>query len=123
MNGVMENKFSTAVGEYLRNCGVSKGKISECHSDTRLYHDLGIYGDVAEACVEVLIRDYGVDMSGFDFDEFFPQEFSGENSFTRVVGWVLPFVAQKIRSGREYSPLTLEMIDHLMRVKRWDFKV
>jgi len=49
----------------------------------RLYQDLNIYGDIAEAYMNVLADRYHVNMAGFEFDSFFPQEFAGKSALAR----------------------------------------
>lgn len=69
----MASELSIDLREYLERCGLSESKIRQCSGSTRMYHDLGLYGDIAEA-----------------------------------------------RRRSEYLPLTLEMVDRVMRSKRWE---
>lgn len=84
-----------------------------------MYHDLGLYGDTAEACMEALIDHYQVDMTGFEFEKFFPPEFAGKNLITRTLLWLVPFAGKAARQRGQYLPLTLETIDRTIKSKRW----
>ncbi|MGJ9418323.1 hypothetical protein ACHAC9_11230 [Massilia sp. CMS3.1] len=84
-----------------------------------MYHDLGLYGDIAEAYMEELAYHYHVDMSGFEFDKFFPPEFAGKNALLAAVFSILPFAGYVARRRSEYLPLTLTMIESVLRAKQW----
>jgi len=116
----MANELSIELREYLKRCGLPESKVEECSGSTRMYHDLGIFGDIAEAYMGVLSDHYRVDMSGFEFDKFFPPEFMGKNMLTRALLWIMPFASNAARQRSEYSPLTLETIDRVLRTKRWE---
>ena len=116
----MANDLSSELRAYLKHCGLSQSKIEQCTGSTRMYHDLGLYGDIAEAYMEVLIDHYQVDMTGFEFEKFFPPEFAGKNPITRAMLWFIPFAGNAARQRDEYLPLTLEMIDQAIHTKRWN---
>lgn len=84
-----------------------------------MYHDLDLYGDIAEGCMELLAKDYRVDLSGFEFEKFFPSEFVGNNRFTAFLLQLVPFAGKIARQRGNYLPLTLELIDRAIRTKRW----
>lgn len=113
------SELSADLREYLKRCGLPERKLARCNSSTRMYHDLGLYGDIAEAYLGVLADHYGVDLSGFEFEKFFPPEFAGTNMLTRTLLWLIPFAGSVARRRDNYSPLTLEMIDRAIRAKRW----
>ncbi|RMX09027.1 DUF1493 family protein [Vandammella animalimorsus] len=116
----MSNELSVELREYLKRCGVPENKIMQCNGMTRMYHDLGIYGDIAEACMEVLAEHYRVDLSNFDFGKFFPHEFGGKNMLARALLWIVPFAGSTARRCGEWLPLTLERIDRAIHNKRWE---
>ncbi|PRG39075.1 hypothetical protein C6T68_09900 [Burkholderia multivorans] len=116
---LMKNDLSPELREYLKQCGFSKRVITKCTLDTRLYHDLEVYGDVAEGCITVLCEQYHVDISGFEFDKYFPPEFVGENPFIRTLLWAVPFLGWTVRRRGKYSALTMRMIDNAIRTGRW----
>lgn len=105
--------------EYLLLCGLSKKKIARCAGSTRMYHDLGLYGEIADGCMSVLVDHYHVDLSGLEFEKFFPPEFPGRNMLTRALFWITPFADKVVRHSDEYLPLTLDMIDRMIQTKRW----
>jgi hypothetical protein len=115
----MASDLSVELREYLKRCGLSERKIARCNGQTRMYHDLGLYGDIAEACMEELSRHYQVDLSGFEFDKFFPPEFAGKNGFLGALLSILPFAGYVARQRNEYLPLTLRMMDKVMHAKQW----
>jgi len=115
----MTSELPIEVREYLKRCGTSESIIAQCNGSTRMYHDLGLYGDIAEAYLGVLANCYHVDMSGFEFEKYFPLEFAGRNKLSRVLLWFVPFAARVARRRGEYVPLTLDMIDRTIRAKRW----
>ncbi len=116
----MASELSVELYDYLKRCGLSEIEIAQCSGSTRMYHDLGIYGDIAEAYMEVLAECYHVDLSGFEFEKFFPHEFSRGNALTRALLWILPFAGKAARLRNEYLPLTLERIDRVIRSRRWE---
>ena len=116
----MANELSIELREYLKRCGLSESKISQCCISTRMYHDLGIYGDIADANMEILAEHYLVDLSGFEFEKFFPSEFAGKSTLTQLILRIVPFAEKIVREKVEYLPLTLEIIERAMRTKKWD---
>lgn len=117
---LMATELSTELRGYLKHCSLSESKIAQCSSSTRMYHDLGLYGDIAEAYIEVLAERYQVDLRGFEFEKFFPHEFAGKSALSRVLLWIMPFAGGAARQRDEYLPLTLERIDRALRSKRWE---
>ena len=109
---------------YLRKCGYAKKKVENFSDDTRLYHDLGVYGDVAESHMELLAEAFGVDMTGFEFDEYFPQEFPGKTLMSSIALSVIPglraYHLHKEKS--EHTPVTLKMIDTFVEQGVWRIK-
>lgn len=113
--------LSPNVRDYLKRCGLAERQLMQCSGSTRMYHDLGLYGDIAEAYIEALVDHYHVDLSGFEFEKFFPPEFVGKNALARTLLWLVPFAGgfARRRQMAEYLPLTLETIDLAIRTKRW----
>ncbi|HBS27937.1 MAG TPA: hypothetical protein DEB06_00450 [Phycisphaerales bacterium] len=105
--------------DYLRRCGYSSRKIAGFDLHTRLYHDLGLYGDDAEAVMEELVVRYHVDLAGFDFDRFFPPEYPGKNRLTVALLSLVPFAHHICTKREKYEPLTLERIERALRSGRW----
>jgi hypothetical protein len=108
--------------KYLKDCGEREKRIEACHMDTRLFHDLGIYGEAAEDYIDVLVNQYNVDMTGFDFARYFPPEFAGKTMLTRALIWTFPYIWKLFSprdEGSDFLPLTLEMIEQAIHQKRW----
>jgi tetratricopeptide (TPR) repeat protein len=80
---------------------------------------VGVYGDSAIEDMQVLAEKFGVNLSNFDFDRYFPPQFEGRNRFEMVLINSLPFVSKIVRDRREYLPVTLAMIDQSLREKTW----
>ncbi len=116
----MASQLSIELREYLKRCGLSESKVAQCSGSTRMYHDLGLYGDIAEAYIGVLTEHYHVDLSGFEFEKFFPPEFAGKNMITRALLWIVPLAGNAARQRSERLPLTLDMIDRAIRSKSWE---
>lgn len=112
------DELSIELREYLNRCGLTARKIAQCSNGTRMYHDLGLYGDIAEAYMEILANDYHVDLSGFEFEKFFPLEFLGKNILTGLFLQFIPFASYLVRQRGKYLPLTLEMLDRAIRTKQ-----
>ncbi|MBB3121772.1 DUF1493 family protein [Pseudoduganella violacea] len=104
---------------FLKLCGLRQSRIDNCDLNTRLYHDLGIYGEVAEGCMEVLVNAYQVDMTNFDFKTYFPLEFPGKTGVSRFLLWQIPFARRIVERKADYSPLTLGMIEAIIHSKQW----
>jgi hypothetical protein len=107
------------VFRYLKELGYSEQRIARMNGNTRLFHDLGIYGDNALEDFQLLQDKFGVDLSDFDFRKYFPPQFEGRNRLEAFILTSIPFASRIVRSRRTYSPLTLEMIDRALRAKRW----
>jgi hypothetical protein len=119
-----QEKLSDALKQYLKLCGERDKKIAACHMGTRLYHDLGVYGEAAEDYLEVLIKQYHVDLSDFVFDRYFPPEFPGETAISRSLIWFFPYIWKLFRPKEEkekYLPITLGMIEQALIEKKWAF--
>lgn len=102
-------------------CGISSTRIRRLRLSSRLYQDLGVYGDEAEAYMETLADQFGVDMTGFTFAQYFPEEFPGRHFTTAML---LAFVSMSLRKrflhpDHQYEPLTLEMIQTALETGRW----
>lgn len=105
--------------EFLKLCGIRKSRIDDCDLDTELYHDLRVYGEIAEGCIEVLIKVYQVDMTHFNFEAYFPNEYTGRTGLSRFIFCQIPFAQSFVESKANCRPLTLRMIEDIMHSKRW----
>ena len=112
--------LSDKLRTYLKICGCSDRKLRKISTQTRLYHDLGIYGDIAEIYMETLEEDFSVDMSEFDFYEYFPPEFAGKTIFESYILSVIPVLRWYLEKRQnKYIPITLEMIETSMEQGFW----
>lgn len=108
--------------QYLKSCGENDKKIATCHLETRLYHDLGVYGEVAEDYLDVLVNQYHVNLSNFIFERYFPPEFPGKTKISRILIWNFPYIWKFFCSKEEkYLPITLGMIGQAIIEKKWNF--
>jgi hypothetical protein len=105
---------------YLQFCGVREKKIATCNMGTRLYHDLGIYGEEAEDDLEVLTKEYQVDLSGFVFERYFPYEWpQGHSKIESFFLGLLPGIERLYRKPTTFLPITLAMIARAIDAKKW----
>ena len=81
----LENGFSERLRLYLHEMGRSRRFQEKLTLDTRLFHDLHIYGDDALSEMLYLEAEFEVDMSGFEFKTYFPGEFHGGNFFVASI--------------------------------------
>ncbi|QYF94621.1 DUF1493 family protein [Massilia sp. PAMC28688] len=118
-NPVNDDPLPERLMEYLKCCGTSSRVISKCTLETRLYHDLDIYGEIAEDYLEVLSEKFGVDLSGFHFDDFFPQEWPQGNSWAEsLLLKVFPGIERLYRKPKLYAPITMRMLNTALEKKR-----
>jgi|KBSMisStandDraft_5_1062788.scaffolds.fasta_scaffold287874_2 hypothetical protein len=100
---------------YLVALEFSEEEIAQMSMNTRLFHDLGFYGDTAEDLIRVLERRFGVDLSKFRFDRYFPPEFEGRNKFEAFIRNIaVPIESRLIRDRDQYAPLSLGMLNRWM---------
>ncbi|WP_195764095.1 DUF1493 family protein [Pseudoduganella rivuli] len=104
---------------WLRKCGLSNRLLNQCQLQTRLYHDLGLYGDIAETYMDELAESHGVDLSDFVFERYFPSEFPGNTWVARFLVSHMPFGRWFYERDRMYAALTLEMVLNSMISKKF----
>lgn len=76
-----------------------------------------MYGDIAHWFIEDLSKQ--VDMTGFEFDRYFPPEFYGSHSLERLFFWLCPFAAAIRRRKTSYTSITLGMIAEALETRKW----
>jgi hypothetical protein len=113
-----DSQLPIALESLLRDSGVSEREIRHAQLSTRIYHDLGLYGDTAWWFAEELGK--RIDMSSFCFEHYFPPEFYGEGALARFFYAMVPFTSWIRRKKDEYTPVTLSMILHFMNEGRWE---
>lgn len=102
----MMNSLPEVLTNFLELSGLRRSQIDGCDLQTRLYHDLGLYGETAEDCMKVLAETYHVDMTNFDFEAYFPLEFPGKTRLTQALLWQIPFARHLVERTAKYDPLT-----------------
>ncbi|GLS74744.1 hypothetical protein GCM10007904_00790 [Oharaeibacter diazotrophicus] len=116
----MSIELSEQMKGYLKRGGLPSRIIAQCDGATRMYHDLGIYGDIAESYMEILAREYFVDMKYFYFNNYFPTEFSTTPPLRRTLIWLLPFFRESLDRNYDFEPVTLRRIERAIESKRWE---
>ena len=116
----MSEKLPVNVQRYLEMCcGLSQRKIRKCRMNTRMFHDLWIYGEIAEDCIEELRDKFHVNIDGFDFYRHFPPEFHENDFLAFICSGLPPFVRWRFFDKPDkYAPLTLSMIEHAITSKK-----
>jgi hypothetical protein len=100
---------------YLTRVGYTTQKIDSWNSRTRLLQDVGITGDNAWDEIQIMHREFGVDLTGFFVDDYFPSELS-------TAALVLRFLPRSGWAGRirqRYPELTLSLVEEILGRKRW----
>lgn len=69
--------------------------------------------------MEGLIKGHQVDLTGFDFDRYFPPEFPGRTFLETLLLWIIPFAGDIARRCAKYRPFTLAMLDRVISTKHW----
>lgn len=99
--------------DFLLSAGLSKSVIKKAKLNTRLYHDLNIYGDEANSLVEELEK--RIHASSFRSELYFPPEFPGECFALQILHWVIPFSHQIFKTKEKYIPLTFADLMSILR--------
>ncbi len=89
MNVEMETdlqiKVEDPVHSYLLKLDYSEADIARMSMNTRMFHDLGVYGDTSEDLMWVLKQKFAVDLSRLRLDRYFPPEFECANKWDAFV--------------------------------------
>ncbi|GHT99893.1 hypothetical protein FACS1894154_07900 [Betaproteobacteria bacterium] len=120
---VAEHSMSDGLREYIKLCGLNESKIDKFGVHVRMYHDLGVYGNAALSCLEILKSRFQVDLSDFQFDRFFPRECVKSRMLAHVLRIPLVGALVKVRLRDKYLPLSLDMIDDAIRERRWNYMI
>lgn len=104
--------------EVLKKCGYSDSKINKFSGQTRLYHDLGMWGDDSIEFLELIEKDYNVDLSNFPLDDYFrPEFYHGPANWKKRLKWLI-LGREKRKSYKEF---TLNMLERTLATKKWEF--
>lgn len=109
--------ISEDVVRHLVRCGYSREKISTFNGETRLFQDIGLFGDNAFDELILLEKEFGVDFSGFEFSKYFPGNFGWDALILRTF-WNSTW-ANRVKQN--YKPITLNMLGEVIRQKKWMF--
>jgi hypothetical protein len=110
--------LSLELRTFLVRQGISRRRIATYHRNTRLWHDMGEYGEVAEDILNDFCEEFSVDYSAFEFNKYFPNDNVSDSLVLSVLASLVPFLQNFIRTRREYSPFTLGMLDDSIKSKR-----
>lgn len=102
---------------FLSDAGLSKRQIHKSNMGTRLYHDLGMYGDIAWGLIEELGKK--INMSRFCFERHFPPEFYGNGFCASTFFSIMPFASLIRRRRESYTPITIRMVSESLAKGEW----
>ena len=88
-----------------RTAGFAEEKVS---LDTDIRKDVGLWGDDAYNFMTAFMNEFGVDMTGFVFQDFF----EGEGMVANLIGSVLGM-------QRKHKPLTVAVLVDVAQWKHW----
>jgi len=111
----MKSRVGPLTAEFFKKCGYDDARIRSWSGETRLLQDLGLTGDDAWDEFTAMDRDFGVDLTGFSVDRYFPPELSRENLIVRLFGWTR--AARRVRD--RYPEITLDMVEATLLSKKW----
>jgi hypothetical protein len=99
--------ISKELHSYFKICGHSAQQIESYGMGTRIFHDLGIYGEIAEDHMVTLANDFGVDLSAFVFEDYFPNEFAGQTTLQTWLFWVFPWLTiNRIKKAKTHGGIS-----------------
>lgn len=99
------------ISSFLRSLLVEKYSLStKVEGRSRIYHDLKLRGDDAWEFLEEVVAKYNVDMTGFEFIEFFRGEtYSLADVYRSVFG----------KEDGSRKPLTVDHLVAVCEAKKW----
>ncbi|GHU12339.1 hypothetical protein FACS1894185_6680 [Betaproteobacteria bacterium] len=124
---VIDMLKSSPLDEVLTAClkewGYPFTEISLLTNETRLLHDLDMWGDDILEFFEMLQEEFGVDFSSFQMEKYFPLEFSKEGNVLVDRALCFAFFWKKAveRVLNKYPEVTLGMISDIIKEKKWIF--
>jgi hypothetical protein len=113
----MSAVISPLIVRHFRRCGYSEKTIATFTGETRLFQDIGIFGDNAYDELNLLRKEFDIDFSAFEFKKYFPGNF-GVEPLILMTFWNSKW-ADRIK--RRYPPITLSMLDEVIQKKKWVF--
>lgn len=113
----MANQIPPKALEWLVACQYPQELINTYRTETRLVQDIGIVGNTLEEQLQVLRDVFHVDFSGVSPAKYFPSRLGIE----ALVISVRPRSRWAKKVLERYPPITLGMIDEVIRNKKWIF--
>lgn len=117
--------YASPVGEltsrYLKRCGYSAAKIDSWTNETRLLHDLGLCGDDILDELRIMQEEFGVDLSDFNFKEYFPNELSTDAYLLTMRRLLCAIGLEKLVKHvySKYAEVTLGTIELALKQRKW----
>lgn len=99
---------------FLKRLEFTDEQISGFSLSTSLQHDLGEIGDNLLDDLEVMHREFGVDLTNFNWTRYTPSE--GERLFPASL---LSRLRGTYRPLAEYEPITLGLLARALQTKMW----
>ena len=97
--------------QYLSRVGYSPGEIDEMTLETTLFGDLALDGDSFLEAIECLHKEFGCDMSGYNWRKY-------SHSESELLS-PLYVVKRLIGLDRQLTHITLGMIEETLHEGRW----
>lgn len=92
--------------------------LKEGDLSVRLYHDCEVWGEEAENCIFSLRDKFGVDISSFRFDAFFPPEIERGSFWRMKFAQYFPVISKYLEPEIEYRSLTFADINQAIKSKK-----
>ena len=112
--------FPEDLRAFVRICGFEELNLPEISEATTVLGNLGQTGDDFDDVIDVLPREFGVDMSDYDWRKHTPTELHRDSlilSFRNFFEFFRPGIVQ--RTLAKYEPVTLGRIGEAIRTKKW----
>jgi hypothetical protein len=106
-----------SVTDFLMRCGYRDDQLAQFTRETRLLHDMGLFGDDVDDELSILSTEFSVDLSTFQMRKYFP----GETGWDHFILTFFKNTSWGHRVMQKYSPITLDMIDQAIANKKWIF--
>jgi len=113
-----KRQLGEVIVSHLREQGYKRKDIDQFSYETRFYHDMNVWGDDVDSWL-LDLKALGIDISDFQFDDYFPMEFPSAPLWRRILSMVVPFTEVRQKPKENYKPLTLKMIEDILIAKDW----
>ena len=111
----MKGNNELGLARFLEMSGLKKHCSRDGFRLLSVYHDLGIYGDEAESYIELLEDEFGVDISKFNFDQYFPSEFYEKVPLPRFSFKPFIFLWGSKKNDDRYQRFTIELVEEAIQ--------